>query len=148
MTMGSLQFFLRPARLAALLALAAGAAWAHDTWFEKRPAGKPPALWLGTGDRFPRMESRVEFEHLQRHGCAPHAELAARGAAAGRPMAPVSGPAGRVSTALPLRMPSAATGDAPAPHSCWASLVPFDIEIDAAKVEVYLKEIRDLLAKK
>lgn len=131
------------ATVLALLALA-GPAVAHDTWFQLRAAGNPPALWLGTGDRFPTLESRVEFEHLQEHGCASQADLASRGRAAGQRLAPVSGPAGRVSHALVLRLPAAAAtrdGGTPAPHTCWAGLVPFDIEIEPPKVELYLKEI-------
>ena len=130
--------------LAAGLLLLAGPALAHDTWFEVRAAGSPPALWLGTGDRFPVLESRVDFEHLQRHGCAPQSELAARERSAGQRLNPVSGPVGRMSQALVLRLPAAAAardGGAPVPHTCWASLVPFDVEIEPAKVEVYLKEI-------
>lgn len=138
----------RPARSACKtllclgLLLCSAAATAHDTWFQVRASAKPPALWLGTGDRYPTLESRVEFEHLQRHGCAPQADITARGAAAGRPLVPVSGPAGRVPVALALRLPAAAADDmAPVPHSCWASLVPFDLEIEPAKVALYLKEI-------
>jgi hypothetical protein len=154
--MPHLRWFLRFHRRAASaagpllsLALLAGPASAHDTWFQPRPAASPPALWVGTGDRFPVLEYRVEFEHLARHGCAPHSELAAKGSSAGRPLVAVSGPAGRLSNALALRLPAAA-GVAAAgasveahrvPHSCWASLVPFDIEIEPAKVELYLKEI-------
>jgi hypothetical protein len=133
---------LRP--LAAAVLFLAGPAGAHDTWFQPRASGNPPALWLGTGERFPTLESRVEFEHLQAHGCAPQAELARRGRAAGQRLAPVSGPAGRVSQALVLRLPAPAAprdGSTPAPHTCWASLVPFDIEIAPPKVDLYLKEI-------
>lgn len=124
--------------LASWLAWAHVEALAHDTWFQVRATASPPALWLGTGDRFPVLESRLEVEHLKRHGCARHADLATRGAAAGRPLVPVSGPAGRQPNALTLRLPGAATTE---PVSCWASLVPFDIEIEPAKIEPYLKEI-------
>jgi hypothetical protein len=124
--------------LTSWLVWASVGALAHDTWFQVRAAANPPALWLGTGDRFPVLESRVEVEHLKRHGCARHAELAARGDAAGRPLVPVSGPAGRQPNALALRLPAAAVSE---PISCWASLVPFDIEIEPTKIELYLKEI-------
>jgi hypothetical protein len=124
------------------LGLSATPLRAHDTWFELRAAANPPALWLGTGDRFPVLESRIAVEHLQRQACAPQADLALRGTAAARPMAPVSGPAGRLHQALALRLPAAAADAATgAPHTCWASLVPFDIEIEPAKVALYLKEI-------
>jgi hypothetical protein len=124
------------------LALCAASASAHDTWFEVRTAPHPSALWLGTGDRFPVLESRIEFTHLQGHGCIRHADLAVRGAAAGRPLSPISGPAGRLPQALSLRLPRAGgEGSGPDPLSCWASLVPFEIELEAAKVPAYLDEI-------
>jgi hypothetical protein len=134
----------RPILFGLLTAWVAASAQAHDTWFQPRPAASPPALWLGTGDRFPVLEYRVEFEHLARHGCAPQAELAAKGVAAGRPLVAVSGPAGRLGNALALRLPAAAVESgttAGVPYSCWASLVPFDIEIEPPKVDLYLKEI-------
>lgn len=127
-----------------LLSLACAGAHAHDTWFELRTSPGPAALWLGTGDRFPVLEARVEWPHLQRHGCVPQAELSTRGAAAGRPLVAVTGPAGRLTQAIALRLPLAAAGAEgapPLPYSCWASLVPFDIEIEPARVEVYLQEI-------
>jgi hypothetical protein len=128
---------------AGLLLLLTGPALAHDTWFERRPDDRPPALLLGTGDRFPTLESRVEPEHLQDHGCAPQATLAAGGRASAQRLVPVGGPAGRLTQALVLRLPAAAArpGGAAVPHTCWASLVPFDIEIEPAKVDLYLKEI-------
>ncbi len=127
-----------PGLVAGCLLAAGGDAMAHDTWFKVQAAASPAALWLGTGNRFPELESRVEVEHLKVHGCAAQSDLATRGAAAGRPLAPLSGPAGRQPNALVLRLP----GKAPTvPTTCWASLVPFDVEIDPPKVEVYLKEI-------
>jgi Domain of unknown function (DUF4198) len=128
--------------IAAWLALSSGAALAHDTWFQVQKSASPPTLWLGTGDRYPVHDSRIEFEYLKRHGCVRHSELAARGAAAGRPLSPLSGPAGRQPTALALRLPAAAAEPGTSvPHSCWVTLVPFDVEIELPKVEVYLKEI-------
>lgn len=115
------------------------AALAHDTWFALAPDANPPALQIGTGDRFPRMESRLEPEHLLRHGCAPQAALASRGPAAAKPLLPYGGPAGRAPGVLNLRIPSAlAAGE---PVTCWASLVTFEIQIEPAKVETYLREI-------
>ena len=53
--------------LALLLGLAGtGLASAHDTWFERGPDG---GVLLGTGDRFPRQESRVAPDLLVRQGC-------------------------------------------------------------------------------
>jgi hypothetical protein len=114
-------------------------ALAHDTWFELRADASSPTLLLGTGNRFPVHESRLEPEHLKRHGCARQSDLAASGATAGRALVPVGGPAGRLPTALPLRVPKAVNeGGA---TTCWASLVAFDVELDASKVEPYFKEV-------
>ena len=125
-----------------LITAAMDAATAHDTWFQSPAENDAATLTLGTGDRFPVLESRVEFEYLRRHGCAPQSALAQRGAAAGRALTAVGGPAGRLPTALTLRLPGAvAKGEPAAPYSCWTSLVPFDIEIEPPKVEQYLKEI-------
>lgn len=124
--------------VAGFMAGGAGEAKAHDTWFQVQAAASPAALWLGTGNRFPVLESRVEVEHLKVHGCARQSDLATRGTAAGRPLTPVSGPAGRQPNALVLRLPSTAST---VPTTCWATLVPFDVEIEPPKVEIYLKEI-------
>lgn len=126
---------------AAWLAMASTCALAHDTWFQVPPTD-PSTLWLGTGDRFPVLESRIEFAYLQRHGCGLQSELATRGAAAGRPMSAIGGPAGRLPNALSLRLPVAsAEGAAAVPLTCWASLVPFEVDIEPAKVATYLDEI-------
>ncbi len=132
----------RPFFLGAALSLLSAVALAHDTWFQVEPQTRPPALWLGTGERFPVQQSRVEFEHLRLHGCARQAELATRGAVAGRALTAIAGPAGRQPQALALRLPaSAAREPVPEPTSCWASLVPFDLELEPARVAAYLDEI-------
>ena len=51
--------------------LGAGAAAAHDTWFEPLPAARPGEvlLKLGTGNRFPRHEFTVGEASLREQGC-------------------------------------------------------------------------------
>lgn len=115
------------AALATLLAAAAGAAAAHDTWFAVRGATLPgnTVLALGTGNQFPVQESTIAVEHLQAQGC--------RQGGRELPLAAVTG----TTTALLLRAQPAT----PQPLSCWAQLVPFEIEIEADKVALYLDEI-------
>ena len=127
----------RPARLAlALLAVATGLAApaaAHDTWFEQRSATArgQAVLALGTGNQFPHHEFQLVLSQLQRHGCrAEGATEALLEWVADEP------------TALVLQTP--ARGHAT--RSCWAQLVPFEVEIDDVTVEVYLDEIRALPA--
>jgi len=118
---------LRVASTAFVSWLAAGAALAHDTWFETKVENRPGlvVVALGTGNRFPVQEYPIGAEHLRQHGClqgGSRVPLIARG---------------NSSTALLLltRM------QGPQPMSCWAQLVPFDIELPPDKIEVYLKEI-------
>jgi hypothetical protein len=117
------------APLLALAALAAAPAAAHDTWFELRaPVRGELRLALGTGNQFPVKETGVDAKYLVSSGC--------RGAGGGRialrrvgnePAALLLGP-----------MRGARAGEA---LSCWAQLEPFDIELQPALVEVYLKEV-------
>lgn len=121
---------MRKTTLACLLAAAASAAGAHDTWFAPRASGDPAevALMLGTGNRFPLHESGVGFEYLVRSGCRSDAQ--------GRPIA-----LQRVSdapTALWLR--ARARGDKPL--SCWAQLSPFEVELAPDRIAPYLNEIQ------
>jgi len=108
--------------------LAAGAALAHDTWFETKVQQKRPGLVvvaLGTGNRFPVQEYPIGAEHLRQHGClegGSRVPLIARG---------------NSSTALILLTRT----QGQAPMSCWAQLIPFDIELPPDKIEIYLKEI-------
>lgn len=127
---------------AAALALLAGAAPAHDTWFEVDAARGSPVLLLGTGERFPVQQSRIEFTQLARHGCAARDERAGPKGEPGRPLSAIGGPMGRLPQALALRLPASAvrTPDAE-PTRCWASLVPFDVELQPAQVQAYLDEI-------
>lgn len=114
----------------AALWLAAGTAAAHDTWFQTGAADPQGVrLALGTGNRFPVMETGVDAVYLSNQGC--------RGASAAgpvTPMAPVA-PAGREPAALELRGPAGAT-------TCWAQLKPFEIELPADKIALYLDEIQ------
>lgn len=102
--------------------LAAGAAaQAHDTWFEPLPDGR---LALGTGNRYPVQETAVGREYLERQGCR---------VAAGpeRTMQPLQ----HTEHALLLQ-------PAPGASSCWAQLVPLEIELTPPLVALYLREIQ------
>lgn len=110
------------------LALAVSAAQAHDTWFHAAPT-KPAApfeLHLGTGNRYPVQETGVGVEYLERQGCR-----SARGAGSERAMRPLRD----TESALVLQ----AGGDA---RSCWAQLVPLDLQLKPNLVALYLKEIQ------
>lgn len=114
------------ALLAAALGGVALVASAHDTWFEPLPPARTGdlRLALGTGDRFPAQEYAIAPKYLVRQGCSPGAPGAAGALRAERTTA----------TALVLRAPVSA-------RSCWAQLKPFDITLQADKVDVYLKEV-------
>ncbi len=116
----------RPALLGAVLAALAGAASAHDTWFEALPAAAGELrLALGTGNAFPLQEFTVGADHLARQGCA-----GANGPA--MPMVVEGG----TPTALLLRAQTAPGG-----LSCWAQSLPFEIELPPDMVRIYLDEI-------
>ena len=121
--------------IVAALTLVALGAQAHDTWFQpligssdgRTAAGAPRIeLALGTGNRYPVQETGVGAEYLERQGCQGSGDQAAA-----RPMQP----ARNIEHALVLRPP-------PEAARCWAQLVPLDIELDAAKVAVYLQEVQ------
>jgi hypothetical protein len=111
-------------RLSLLLAacLLAAPAAAHDTWFEPLPDGR---LALGTGNRWPLLETAVGREFLERQGCR------AQGPGSERTMQPLH----HTEHALVLQPKPAAT-------TCWAQLVPLDIELTPPLVEVYLREVQ------
>ena len=116
---------LRPL-LATLLASAALHAGAHDTWFEPLPAGENEVLLaLGTGTQYPKLDTSLDARYLVQQGCSTAGEAAATR------MRPVR----NTNTALVLRAPRDAA-------SCWAQLMPFEVEIPAATVEVYFKDIQ------
>ena len=113
-----------------VVAGASSAAWAHDTWFQRRPQSTPaqPALHLGTGNQFPVFESPNGIEHIVSSGC--------RGGGAQRsPLVDVDpstqdlilGPA----QPLPKSSPRIA---------CWTQLQPFEVEFDDELVDLYFKE--------
>jgi hypothetical protein len=121
---------LRLTTFACALAAAGSCAWAHDTWFAPRASSKPTevALMLGTGNQFPVHESGVGFEYLVRSGCRSDAQ--------GQALA--LQPVNVAPTALWLR----AAVRADQALSCWAQLSPFEIELAADKIALYLKEIQ------
>jgi hypothetical protein len=94
---------------------------AHDTWFEPLPDGR---LALGTGNRWPAFETAVGREYLERQGC--------RGTTPGseRPMQPLH----HTEHTLVLQ-------PAPGAATCWAQLVPLDIQLTPGLVEAYLREV-------
>ncbi len=107
-----------------LCGLQATPASAHDSWFEATTAAQ---LLLGTGQRYPRRETAIAPEYLERQGCRPADEPG------GEKTMQVAGYAG--DHALRLRVPAGA-------RSCWAQLVPLDVEVAPSLVDVYLREIQ------
>lgn len=109
------------------LLLASTPALAHDTWFQ-REAVDGAGRWtlrLGTGNRYPVLETPLAAESLQQAACRRADEAAA-------PLAPLRAQG----TALQLRTPPAAGG-----LSCWAQSLPFEILLPPEKIAIYLKEI-------
>jgi hypothetical protein len=115
--------------LASSLACLAGTAAAHDSWFEPLATARRGEHWLalGTGNQFPLRETAISAEYLQAQGCK-------RADGKTKPMATLR----YTSNALILR---AASNPAEA-LSCWVQLTPFQIEIAADKVAIYLDEVR------
>lgn len=102
--------------LALALAAAAGAAAAHDTWFEPRPGGR---LALGTGNLFPLMETGIGREYVAVRGCD------------GGTLEPVH----EGEQALEFAPP-------PAAGSCWVQLQPFEVTLTPDLVQAYFREAR------
>ena len=114
------------ALLASALGLAAGTAWAHDTWFSP---GREAALELATGNRYPVQEFGPTVASVARASCSdgitPHV-----------PLQPVREHPHRLDLAPGL-------GDAvQSPLSCWVELHAAEIELEPRLVPVYLQEIR------
>ncbi len=131
---------LLPGFLAGLLALAAGPALAHDSWFAplQRTDRGEVVFAFGTGNQFPIQEVSIPLSQLAHSGCQGDTQ------GGGQRAAPMRWVADRP-VALLLR--SARPLPASAPLTCWAQLHPIDIEIaDNATVEVYLKEVNALPA--
>jgi len=105
------------------IALAAPAAWAHDTWFERIDANDAaPRLALGTGNRFPVQESGIDAKFVVESGCR-----AAR-------VATSLQPTGQAEHALQLRA-------APSASTCWLQTTPFEVTLAADKIALYLREV-------
>jgi Domain of unknown function (DUF4198) len=123
------RFLLPP--LATALAVLAGNAAAHDSWFAELPRTDrgEVVLALGTGNQFPVMDTTIPLAQLTRTGC--------QGEGQPRP-APMRWVADRP-TAVVLR--SARAVPATAALTCWAQLRPIDIEIDNPIVDIYLQEV-------
>jgi hypothetical protein len=117
---------MRTKTLAAALLLST-TAHAHDTWFETRLDRRPGDVFLalGTGNRFPIQEFRIGAEQVRQQGCAANGHRV--------PFVAVT----HSSTALLLR----ARPTDGAALSCWAQLMPFDIELPPDKIAIYLDEI-------
>ena len=117
------RFFSLSLGAVALLAALAGPARAHDSWFERVPSvSVQPLLLLGTGNQFPDRETAIGAEYLVRQGC--------HGPAGGTALVAVR----YANAALVLRAAAQA-------QSCWVQLVPFDVELAADKVALYLDEM-------
>jgi hypothetical protein len=119
----------RVAACTAALALAAGAAAAHDTWLVPGRASLPPGVdatfALTSGGAYPALESAI----------APERVVAARVRLGGRTAAlpaPTKG-ARALRFRVPLRQPGVAT--------VWVSLAPRTLTLDSAAVMHYLDEI-------
>lgn len=111
----------------AWLVTATFSALAHDTWFEakRRTVQGDIIVALGTGNRFPVQEYPISAEQVKQHGCLQGGSAIAFAAVTNS------------STALLLRA-SPVNRD---PVTCWAQLIPFDIELPTDKIEIYLAEI-------
>ncbi len=121
-----------PQLIAAALALASGAAAAHDTWFETLPAqagASGTLLALGTGNQYPLQEFSIDAHYLASRGC----RVAGPQAASAAPLALKA--LRNTPTSLVLQAPNKAA-------TCWAQLTPFDVELAPDKVPVYLKDIQ------
>jgi hypothetical protein len=109
---------------AVVLACCAGTALAHDTWFEALPGASPQrVLALGTGTLYPLYDSGIDAQYLARQGCR-----GPQGAWALRPLR-------NEAATLVVQAPAGA-------ETCWAQLAPFEIELAADKIELYLNEVR------
>ncbi len=125
-----------PKTVAAVGALAtclsfAPLAAAHDTWFQTLAptAGGHLVFAIATGNRFPTFEFPIAYEYLVASGCrGPGGTVAPLAHVEDRPQALI------LRSAKPL--------DARAGITCWAQLKPFDVEVPADKVELYLSEIQ------
>lgn len=135
-------------RVAALVwTLTASTVMAHDTWFEAvrggvgqpaaAAAASPVVLALGTGTRFPVFEFPIGLEQIVASGCR---DAGQGGEVNGRP-APLKLVLDRPASILLRSAAAQAPGQA---LSCWAQLVPFEVEIEPPIVAIYLDEVQAL----
>lgn len=130
----------KPRWLAAALALLAGAAGAHDTWFTPVPGngGGDTVLALGTGERFPQQQTALDIGLVQASGCQASGS-AASGSAASAAVLPLQWQAYQ-DNATVLR--TAGTVAAGTRLSCWLQAKPLPLELDDALAKAYLDEVR------
>ena len=103
--------------------LAAGAASAHDTWFERLDNDGPaPRLALGTGNQFPAQESGIDATYIVASGCR-----------AARLVTSLQAPQ-PTEHALQLRATPGAT-------TCWLQTTPFTVTLEPDKIALYLREV-------
>ncbi|MFN0185734.1 MAG: DUF4198 domain-containing protein [Aquabacterium sp.] len=109
------------------------AAWAHDTWFEAQPGSASSSAWrlrLGTGAQFPVLESSPGDAGFSQLGCR-------QGQGAALPMRRVGGDAR--AALLEAKLPPPRPGGGLT--TCWAQLLPYELELKPALIEAYFKEI-------
>ena len=113
----------------AALSLCAALAHAHDTWFELRPSNPPEvrSMVLGTGTTYPLFDSGIDAKYLVKNACL---SSAAQG-----DTLPLT-PQGNEAPLLLLQLNTKSEA-----RTCWAELAPFDIDLPADKIPIYLKEI-------
>lgn len=116
-------------RAAALCLLLAVPAAAHDTWLAPRgeASGGTLRLQLGTGERYPTMETSVGRDPLVHAGCRFEG---------GEPV-PL-----RVDRDTPASLQLSARGDPTRAHACWAQTPAHEAELEPGAVDRYLDEIR------
>lgn len=117
--------------------LCSGAAFAHDSWFAPQPANDRGqlVLALGTGNQYPVFDAPIAAAQLQTSGClGPGVREVPLREVGGLSLFRASPPFLLLRTGRPV--------SAAASVSCWAQLVPIDIQIDDPTVVVYLDEIK------
>ncbi|MCB1997298.1 MAG: hypothetical protein KDG57_15725, partial [Rhodoferax sp.] len=136
--------------LALLCGLAAAPVAAHDSWFTPLPptARGQLVLALGTGTAYPRYEVAIAPAQLADSGCIGEGvrekplrdgvDLSLDGIRQWFAAAASAPPVLALRTGRPVS-PVVSV-------SCWARLVPIDIGIDDATVDIYLDEVQALPA--
>lgn len=112
------------------LGLSSSSALAHDSWFAPAPAVGATAgqILLGTGNRYPLLDSPIGSEFLVQQGCQKADGQTDR-------LTAVSDQG----TALRLQPPAGA-------RSCWAQTRAFDLLLPPDKISVYLNEVKPTAA--